>query len=95
MSFKDFLNESKYERAIFECYLSEEAAQTLVDDEIWDWVESQEYVTIESVNVYEGDSFKNSMVHFISHFPTPRNNWIAFTKEVQRKFKKLSLERYS
>ena len=95
MSFKEFLNEAKYERAIFECYLSEGAAQTLVDDLIWDCVESQEHVTIEDVLVYEGSDNRSSMIHFIGHMAQPSNNWKRFSKEVQQEFKKLTLERYS
>ena len=95
MNFKEFLNESKYERAVFEYNGSEDDAQTLIDDELWDWVENQEHVTIEDVLVYEGSDDRSSMVHFIGHGAQPSNNWKRFSKEVQREFKKLTLERYS
>lgn len=94
MKFKDFLNESKYERAVFEYDGSEDDAQTLIDDELWDWVENQEYVTIEDVLVFEGDDDASSMIHFIGHDRIDSKHWKNLAKEVQRKFKGLSLERF-
>lgn len=89
------VNEGRVHRAIFFYDGDEATAQKCVNNKIWDYVEEQENVTIETVNVYEGDDESESMIHFVGMNQYPEKAWKGLVREVESKFKKLSFERFA
>ena len=96
MTFRDLI-EARTHRAIFLVQMPEKKAQKLANS-IFDYLddtENNEYVTIETVNVVEGDTDDDSIIHVVGSAEYPEKNWKAMVKDLEKHFKALEFERFA
>ena len=65
-----------------------------VEKDLWDWVEENNYITIEDIKFFVGDTDDETMLHMIGHGKADISEWQKFTKSLEKFDRRIELERY-
>jgi hypothetical protein len=96
-AFKDYVNESRIHRAIYLFDGNESKAEKYAK-KVFDWLENEDnnsYVTIEAVNVVEGDTDNDSIIHVVGYAQATEAKWKKLNKKLSAAFKELEFERFA
>tara|TARA_R110000787_G_scaffold187701_1_gene299506 strand:+ start:430 stop:765 length:336 start_codon:yes stop_codon:yes gene_type:complete len=65
-----------------------------VEKDLWDWVEENNYITIEDIKFYVGDDDNETMIHMVGAGAQPVREWQGFTNDLTAYDRRIELERY-